>query len=303
MLKIGENTLVRNIILCNTGYSLYCVAANRYAMPAHTSSTSSAPRHYHYPQHLLPRARASSTHHPTVRKFKHLVSQMSSVATKIIAALEPELFGHLAGISKKDLGADKDLPGSVTDLLCFALNATPESELCWTTFPACMNVNIFVEACSERYISMGTRLKATTMQQVVGYYWVDYERKAIMCRFWAEPVDIPMKQSLPESVDTTIVNISEPFSHDAKLNIHILTPKFDATIDLKPMFVDFGAAFPPTDTPWSLPKLSATLERPRRVPPPRPHRPPSRGPPERCIRLIPILERSRSQAFGGLRLR
>lgn len=78
---------------------------------------------------------ANKQFHKTARKFKHSVSQVRSVATKIIAALEPDLFEHLAGISKKDLGGDKDLPTSVSELLCYALSSTHGSDLCWTTIP------------------------------------------------------------------------------------------------------------------------------------------------------------------------
>lgn len=192
----------------------------------------------------------------TVKQIKHLIGQMTPTALKILSLLEPTLLGHLAGVTKKDLAGMADMPGSAGDMLCFALNVAPESDLCLNIFPQCQTIRIFIDACVERYFSMGSRLKADNLNQISGYYKIDYDRKKVICIFWEHPVDLPMKQSLPEAIDATDVSISGRFQHDAKLHIHLKTPKFEATIDLKGMFEDIGATFPPLDAPWVLPKFA-----------------------------------------------
>lgn len=70
-----------------------------------------------------------------------------------------------------------------------------------------------------------------------------------------------MKQSLPDVIGATCICISDAFSRYANLNIHLQTPKFDAAIDVKTMFVDLGASFPPTEAPSELPEVLAIADR------------------------------------------
>lgn len=60
---------------------------------------------------------------------------MSGVAKNIIAALGPDLWGHLAGLSQQDLSGEPDLRSNLGDILCFALNVSLEPELRWATGP------------------------------------------------------------------------------------------------------------------------------------------------------------------------
>lgn len=51
---------------------------------------------------------------------------------------------------------------------------------------------------------------------------------------------------MPEQIDAADASNADAFRHDAKLHIHLMTPKLDAAVDLKNMFVDLGETFDTT---------------------------------------------------------
>jgi hypothetical protein len=187
---------------------------------------------------------------PVVRKLKPGLKKWRALPPAwvkvVLTALEPDIF-HQAYWAGKVAQHEKPY-----DLIYFALNVGPDSDLPKEEYPQIAYQGHMVELCKARYAQMGSRLSTFKNSEAGikgchGYFAFDETRQQISCALASENLF-----ELPFSNVPGDAELQNCFHQGAKVVVESL-----GCNDLKVKALCVGVDFPSETCKWELPGVTA----------------------------------------------